>query len=234
MTGIIIALDEPSSEEALHLVDRLGPDGAFYKVGLELFTRAGPSVVEALAERGKRAFLDLKLHDIPRTVAGAIRAVAALNVELVTVHASGGRRMLEAARDAADGRVGVLAVTVLTSLSPSDMEVVWGREIVSVRDEVARLAELAAQVGLSGVVASVLEASWLRRSVGEEFLIVTPGIRPTGEDRADQRRVATPADAVEAGADYLVIGRPVTRAADPRAALEAVLAEVSAASPAKA
>jgi orotidine-5'-phosphate decarboxylase len=230
MTEIIIALDYSVRDEALALVDRLGPAGTFYKVGLELFTHAGPSVVEELSARGKRVFLDLKLHDIPNTVAGAVRAAAALDVDLLTVHGSGGRRMLEAARDAADGRLGILAVTVLTSLTPAEMESVWGREIVSVRDEVARLADLASDVGVSGVVASALETSWLRRAVREDFLIVTPGIRPAGGDRADQRRVATPADAVEAGADYLVIGRPITRAVDPRSALEAILAEIAAAS----
>ncbi len=229
MSEIIIALDYATQKSALELVDHLGPAGTFYKVGLELFTRAGPAVVEELSARGKRVFLDLKLHDIPTTVAGAVRGAAALGVELLTVHGSGGRRMLEAARDAADGRLSILAVTILTSLSPADMEAVWGHEIVSIRDEVARLADLASDVGVNGVVASVLEASWLRRAVPPEFLVVTPGIRPAGGDRADQKRVATPADAVKAGADYMVIGRSITRAADPQAALEAILAEIAAA-----
>jgi len=229
MTDIIIALDSPSADDALALVDRLGPAGSWYKVGLELFTRGGPGVVEELGRRDKRVFLDLKLHDIPNTVAGAVRAAAALDVELLTVHGSGGRRMLEAAREAANDAVKVLAVTVLTALSPSDLEATWGREIVSIRDEVGRLAALASDVGVDGVVASVLEASWLRGSVTEEFLLVTPGIRPAGEDRADQRRVATPTDAVKAGSDYLVIGRPITQAEDPGAALETIRAEVAAA-----
>ncbi len=229
MTDVIVALDSPSLETALEIVDRVGATGSWYKVGLELFSRAGPRVVEELAGRGKHVFLDLKLHDIPNTVAGAVRAAVALDVELLTVHGSGGRRMLEAARDAAEGRVKVLAVTLLTSLTPSEVESVWGREIVSIRDEVGRLAELASDVGMDGVVASVLEASWLRPGLEDGFLIVTPGIRPAGGDRGDQRRVATPTDAVKAGSDYLVIGRPVTRADDPGTVLEAIRAEIAAA-----
>ena len=227
MAGVIVALDHASQEEALALVDRLGGAGTFYKVGLELYTRAGPTVVHALRERGKRVFLDLKLHDIPNTVAGAVRAASALDVELLTVHVSGGASMLEAARDAADGGVRLLGVTVLTSLTATDVESVWGREIDSIRDEVGRLAELAHACGIDGVVASALEAGWIRRALGPERLIVTPGIRPAGADQGDQTRVATPASAVEAGADYLVVGRPVTQAADPAQALDALLAEVA-------
>ena len=226
MTGVIVALDHASQEDALALVDRLGGAGTFYKVGLELYTRAGPPVVAALRARGKRVFLDLKLHDIPNTVAGAVRAASALDVELLTVHASGGMSMLEAARDAAAGGVRLLGVTVLTSLTAAEVEGVWGREINSIRDEVARLADLAHRCGIDGVVASVLEAGWIRRALGPERLIVTPGIRPAGVDPGDQQRVATPASAVAAGADYLVVGRPVTQAADPALALEALVAEV--------
>ena len=227
MAGVIVALDQASQEEALTLVDRLGGAGTFYKVGLELYTRAGPPVVEALRARGKRVFLDLKLHDIPNTVAGAVRAATALDVELLTVHASGGASMLEAAQEAAAGGVRLLGVTVLTSLTAAEVEDVWGREINSIRDEVARLAELANRCGMAGVVASPLEAGWIRRALGPERLIVTPGIRPAGGDQGDQARVATPASAVAAGADYLVVGRPVTRAPDPALALEALLAEVA-------
>jgi len=227
VTDVIVALDGFALDEALAFVDRLDTASSWYKVGLELFTRAGPRVVEELSGRGKNVFLDLKLHDIPNTVAAAVRAAAALDVQLLTVHGVGGRAMLEAARDAADERTKVLAVTVLTSLTASDLETVWGREITSIRDEVARLAEMAEDVGVDGVVASVLEASWLRPAAGDDLLIVTPGIRPAGGDRGDQRRVATPTDAVEAGSDYLVIGRSVTRADDPLAALEAIRAEVA-------
>jgi len=230
MAEIILPLDHPSAEEALALVDLLGEPATFYKVGLELYTRCGPDVVRQLRARGKRVFLDLKLHDIPNTVAGAVRAAAALDVQLLTLHTSGGASMMEAARDAAEGRVKLLGVTVLTSLTAAEVEGVWGREITSIRDEVGRLAGLAHDSGMDGVVASALEAGWIRRSLEPPFLVVTPGIRPAGADRGDQKRVATPADAVTAGADYLVVGRPVTQADDPRAALAALQAEVDAAS----
>jgi len=229
MAELIVALDGMSAEEALALVDRVGEACGFYKVGLELYTRGGPDVVRALGERDRRVFLDLKLYDIPNTVAGAVRSAAGLDVELLTVHVAGGPRMLEAAREAAKERVKLVAVTLLTSLGASEVEVVWGREIDSVRDEVARLAELAREAGMDGLVASALEASWLRRSVPSDLLLVTPGIRPAGADREDQRRVATPAEAVAAGADYLVVGRPVTRAPDPRAAVLSLSEEIAAA-----
>ncbi len=226
MTRVILPLDVPSAAQALELVDRLGPRADFYKVGFELYTRAGPAVVEELVSRGKRVFLDLKLHDIPNTVVGAVAAASDLGVDLLTVHASGGPSMMDAAARARAGDLKLLAVTVLTSLSPDEMGTVWDREIRSVREEVGRLALLANGAGMDGVVASALEASWIRSQVGDDFLIVTPGIRPAGADRGDQNRVATPADAVAAGADYLVIGRPITQAPDPVAALESVLAEI--------
>ena len=226
MADVIVALDFPSADEALAIVGVLGEAGTFYKVGLELYTRTGPRVVEELTARGKRVFLDLKLHDIPNTVAGGVRAASELGVELLTVHTAGGEAMLDAAREAADG-TRLLGVTVLTSLTPNELEAVWGREIRSIRDEVGRLTELAVEHRLDGVVASALEASWIRNRVGSDFLVVTPGIRPAGTDRGDQSRVATPADAVEAGADYLVVGRAITRASEPPEALRAVLAEVA-------
>jgi orotidine-5'-phosphate decarboxylase len=229
MAELIVALDGMSAEEALALVDRVGDACAFYKVGLELYTRAGPDVVRALGERDRRVFLDLKLHDIPNTVAGAVRSAVGLDVELLTVHVAGGPRMLEAAREAAKERVKLVAVTLLTSLGASEVEAVWGREIDSVRDEVARLAELAREAGMDGLVASALEASWLRRTVPADLFLVTPGIRRAGADRGDQTRVATPAEAVAAGADYLVVGRPVTRAPDPRAAVLSLSEEIAAA-----
>lgn len=229
MAEVIVALDLPSSDDALRMVERLGDRCGFYKVGLELFTRAGPAVVEELIRRDKRVFLDLKLHDIPTTVAGAVGAASDLGVDLLTIHASGGAGMMEAAREAASGRVRLLGVTVLTSLKPDEMSAVWGRDIRSVREEVARLAELAVEAGCGGVVASALEASWIRGQLGEDLAIVTPGIRPAGADRGDQTRVATPADAVRAGSDYLVVGRPVTGADDPSAALDELLAEARAA-----
>ena len=226
MADIIVALDKPSAGEALAVVDRLGEEADFYKVGLELFTRSGPAVVEELKGRGKRVFLDLKLHDIPNTVARSVDAAGALGVEMLTVHAAGGHTMLSAAAGAAREGLRLLAVTVLTSLTPDEMGIVWSREIRSVRDEVGRLAELAHGSGIPGVVASAREASWIRRQLGEELLVVTPGIRPLGVDRGDQKRVATPADAVRAGSNALVIGRPVTEAEDPPAAFAAIVAEV--------
>jgi len=229
MSDVIVPLDYATTEEALALVDQLGEQGDFFKVGLELYTRSGHTVVGELIDRGKRVFLDLKLHDIPNTVAGAVRAASDLGVDLLTVHASGGPSMLEAARAARSGDVRLLAVTVLTSLSPDEMSTVWGRDIRSVREEVGRLAVMARDCRMDGVVASALEASWIRGQVGDDFLIVTPGIRPAGSDRGDQSRVATPSDAVRAGADYLVVGRPITQAEDPAAALALVLEEVQAA-----
>ena len=225
MAQVIVALDTPSAGEALSLVDRIGDPGDFYKVGLELYTRSGPAVVEKLISREKRVFLDLKLFDIPNTVAGAVRAASDLGVDLLTVHGAGGPTMLEAAGEAASSGLRLLAVTVLTSLTPDEMATVWDREIRSVREEVGRLAELARDSGIDGVVASALEASWIRSQLGDKTVIVTPGIRPAGADRGDQERVATPAEAVRAGADYLVVGRPVTQAEDPATALAAVLDE---------
>jgi orotidine-5'-phosphate decarboxylase len=226
MSRVIIPLDVPTQREALALVDRLGPRADFYKVGFELYTRSGPDVVRALVDMGKQVFLDIKLHDIPNTVGRAVTAASDLGVDLLTVHATGGPSMLEAAARARSGDLKLLAVTVLTSLSPDEMGTVWDREIRSVREEVGRLALMARDADMNGVVASALEASWLRGQLGEDFLIVTPGIRPAGADPGDQSRVATPADAVSAGADYLVIGRPITRADDPASALALVLTEI--------
>lgn len=226
MTEIIVALDKPSAGEALAIVEGLGDRAGFYKVGLELYTGAGPAIVEELVTREKRVFLDLKLHDIPNTVARAVHAASELGVDFLTVHAAGGTSMMEAARDAADNSLRLLAVTVLTSLTPDEMSTVWGREIRSVREEVGRLAELSWTMGIDGIVASALEASWIRAQLGERILIVTPAIRPKGADRGDQTRVATPADAVLAGSNYLVVGRPITDADDPRSAFSAILAEV--------
>lgn len=227
MARLILPLDFPSADEAFGMVDRLGERADFFKVGLELYTRSGPSVVQELKRRGKDVFLDLKLHDIPNTVAGGVRAASDLGVDLLTVHTAGGEAMLAAAAEAAWGGIRLLGVTILTSMSPATLEGVWGREIRSVRDEVGRLTDLALEQGMHGVVSSPLEASGIRRRVPESFLVVTPGIRPAGSDKGDQSRVATPADAVSAGADYLVVGRPITRAPDPRAALHAVLDEIA-------
>lgn len=227
MPEVIVALDAPSRSEALELVSLLGEDAESYKVGLELFSRAGPEVVRELAGRGKGIFLDLKLHDIPNTVAGAVRAAADLEVDMLTVHSTGGRAMLEAAVEASRDRVRLLGVTVLTSFAAADVEETWGRSLNSVREEVIRLAGLARDAGLHGVVASPLEAEPLRRRFGPDFLLATPGIRLAGDEAHDQSRVTTPGDATRAGADVLVVGRTVTGASDPREALRRVRAEVA-------
>ncbi len=225
---VIIALDFPSADEAVGFASRLSPTECRLKVGFELFVAAGPRLVSALVERGFDVFLDLKFHDIPNTVAGAVRVASALGVWMINVHASGGRRMMEAARDALpDGahRPKLVAVTVLTSLTGEDL-----REL-GIRDDpagqVQRLARLARSCGLDGVVCSAREAAPLRVAMGEDFLLVTPGIRPPGSASADQRRVVTARDAIRAGADYLVVGRPVTQAADPEAALRMLNAQAT-------
>lgn len=227
MAEIIVALDFASGDDAMSMVDRLGSEGGFYKVGLELYTRAGPDFVRSLTQMGRRVFLDLKLHDIPNTVVGGVRAAADLGVELLTVHCSGGRAMLEAAAEVAAGRLAVVGVTLLTSLTAEDVEAVWGRSGVNMGDEVLRLGALAKEAGLSGVVASGSEVARLKSELGVGFKVVTPGIRPRGGDIADQARVVTPAAAAASGSDYLVVGRPVTRAEDPAAALRAIREEAA-------
>lgn len=230
MKDLIIALDLPTADAAFSLVDRLGEPAPYYKVGAQLFTRAGPDLVQELKARGKRVFLDLKYHDIPYTVARAVESAAELGIDMLTVHASGGVSMMEAAREVAgvDGPL-LVGVTLLTSFSAAEVEAVWDKELISLREEVARLAGLAAEAGLDGVVASALEVEALKRQHGVHFLAVTPGIRPAGGAAGDQARVATPTEAVVSGADYLVIGRPIHAAADPKAALDSLLDEIAAA-----
>lgn len=230
---IITALDVPGRAEALDLAKRLGPEGGFVKVGLELFSAAGPAVVRDLQEQGRDIFLDLKYHDIPNTVAAAARVAAQLGASLCTVHASAGRSALTAAAQAlAESPVGpdgrrpaLLAITVLTSLSQDEMMEVRP-SADSLQESVERLARLAWDCGCDGLVCSAADLPRLREAVGPEPLVVTPGIRPAGADTGDQHRVATPAMAVRAGADFLVIGRPITRADDPAAALTAIAAEM--------
>ena len=226
----IIALDVPSRADAESLLDRLGPAADFVKVGLQLFTAEGPDVVRAMRGRGCRVFLDLKLHDIPNTVAHAVESAARLGADLLTVHASGGAAMLRAARDAAGergaGGIGLLGVTVLTSLSAEELAEAWGREGLRAEAEVERLAKLAAACGMDGVVASVREVPVIRRVAGEEFRILTPGIRLAGDAAGDQSRVATPGEAARLGSDYVVLGRSVTAAQDPAAALERAVREM--------
>ena len=227
---IITALDAPGPEEAAGLVRRLPVDNRRVKVGKELFTRAGPDMVRSLRDQGREVFLDLKFHDIPNTVAGACRGAAELGAWMVNVHASGGPRMLGAAREALEGyspRPLLIAVTVLTSMDADDLRAVGVAE--SPEDQVLRLARLARAAGLDGVVASPREVALLRRELGPDFLLVTPGIRPSGTGEDDQRRAATPGQAIADGADYLVVGRPVTRADDPEAAWAGIRDEVGAA-----
>ncbi len=218
MSELVVALDVPSQREALALADLLDDDVDFFKVGLELYTREGPGVVRALKGRGKRVFLDLKLFDIPNTVARAVTAARSLDVDLLTIHASGGRSMMEAAVESAADELSLLGVTVLTSLDKAEVAEVWGRTVAAVEPEVERLARLARDVGVPGVVASAREAARLRHALGPEALIVTPGIRLPENDAGDQVRVATPASAVRDGATHLVVGRPIREAGDPAAA----------------
>ncbi len=225
---IIVALDFPSERQALDLVARLEPRRCRLKIGKELFTRAGPSLVERLVGQGFDVFLDLKFHDIPNTTARACAAAAELGVWMLNVHALGGRAMLTAAREAveaASSRPLLLAVTVLTSLQADALHEVGLAG--SVPDNVVRLAGLAQDCGLDGVVCSAQEAADLRARCGEDFTLVTPGIRPAGSAAGDQRRVVTPAEAVRLGAHYLVIGRPITAAAEPLQAIEAVERELA-------
>ena len=230
MVQVIIALDVPTLDEAMGLVDSLGEGADFYKVGLELFTREGPSVIQALAGRNKRVFLDLKLHDIPNTVARAVGRARELDVDFLTLHATGGRPMMEAAAEAAGGGLTLLGVTVLTSMTASAIGGAWGRDVDSIEAEGVRLARLARASGVGGVVASVREAAPIKEAVDSDLVVVTPGIRLVGDDAHDQARVSTPAEALAAGADYLVIGRSVTRAPHPAEALARVHEELASAS----
>lgn len=224
---IIVSLDFDREQPALDLAGGLDPARCRVKVGKELFTRCGPGVVEKLRDRGFDVFLDLKFHDIPHTVARACAAAADLGVWMLNVHASGGSAMLRAAREAVDAAARkplLIAVTVLTSLSEQDLRDIG---VTSTADEqVLRLAALARDAGLDGVVCSAREAVQLRRACGAGFTLVTPGIRPAGAGSDDQKRIMTPAEAIRAGSDYLVIGRPVTRATDPLQALIAMEEEV--------
>jgi orotidine-5'-phosphate decarboxylase len=224
----IIALDVPDAASALALLDRLGPSADFVKVGLQLFTAEGPAIVRELRGRKLRVFLDLKLHDIPNTVAHAVKSAAALEVELLTVHASGGACMLRAAAEAAAGTaLTLLGVTVLTSLDERELAEAWGRDDLRMEDEVERLARLAERCGIHGVVASVRELPAVRRAA-PGLRVLTPGIRLAGDAPGDQSRTATPTEAARLGADYVILGRSVTAAADPRAALTLAVDELRA------
>lgn len=227
---VIVALDYPAAEPALQLLARLDPTACRVKIGKELFTRTGPALVEQVVGRGFSVFLDLKYHDIPNTVASACAAAADLGIWMLNVHASGGRQMMQAAADrlAQYGhRPWLIAVTILTSLGQQDIAEVGYSGTPA--ENVSRLAALADDSGLDGVVCSPLEVEALRAQRSRGFHLVTPGVRPSGVSVDDQKRVMTPGDAIRAGSSYLVVGRPITAADDPPAALAAINAEVEAA-----
>ena len=222
---LIVALDVPNAASAQNLVQKLGDSVFFYKVGLQLFTAEGPGLVRELVVSGRKVFLDLKLHDIPNTVTKAVAAATQLGVSMLTVHGSGGAAMLKAAVEAANRRLSLLAVTVLTSLTDKDLQETGFSS--GTLDQALRIAALARSCGCDAVVTSPREVAALRKMLGEGFGIVVPGVRPEGSERNDQERVATPAEAIAAGASHLVIGRPITGAADPVKAANAVLDEIA-------
>lgn len=221
---LIVALDVSNAREARDLVHQIGDQAGLYKVGLQLFTAEGPDFVRELVSSGRKVFLDLKLHDIPNTVGQAVRQAADLGASMLTIHGTGGMAMLKAATEVSAGRITLLAVTVLTSMNDEDLQQVGvaGR----VLDQALRIASLAQAAGFGGVVSSPREAAQLRRSLGEGFAIVTPGVRPAGSALNDQQRVATPGEAITSGATHVVVGRPITHAADPAEAARAIIGEI--------
>ena len=223
---LVVALDVPSEDEAIKLADRLGDTCQWFKVGMELYYAAGNSIIQKLRDRGFNIFLDLKLHDIPNTVAGAVRSATKAGASLLTIHASGGEAMMTAAAEAASapGSPRLLAVTVLTSMDANQLSGIG--ITASPAEQVFRLAKLAQRSGIDGMVCSPEEVAILRRETGPNTLLVIPGIRPAGSAIEDQKRIATPAQALRDGASLLVVGRPITRAADPAAAAQAILKEI--------
>jgi orotidine-5'-phosphate decarboxylase len=227
---LIVALDVPDAKSAARLVERLEGQCLWFKVGLELFVAAGPAVIDPLLNKGFSVFLDLKFHDIPNTVAGAVRSAAALGVQMMTLHAAGGPAMLTAAREAlenlsATSRPELLAVTMLTSMDKAQTEAIGlGR---SPAEQVEVLARMGMQAGIRGFVCSPQEVESLRSLTGPNGVLVVPGIRPAGTEIGDQRRIATPGEALRCGASYLVVGRPVTQAADPAESAAAILDEMA-------
>jgi len=224
---LIVALDVPNGTAAIDLVNRLDGACKWFKVGLELFVAAGPGIVERLRARGCSIFLDLKFHDIPNTVAGAVRSAAGLGVQMMTVHATGGPEMLKAAKGALDGIADppeLLAVTVLTSMNASQLKSIGVEN--SPAEQVSRLAEVGLDAGFRGFVCSPQEVTTLRARTGPEGVLVVPGIRPAGAETGDQQRIATPAEALRQGASFLVVGRPITQAADPARAVDGILLEM--------
>ena len=226
MDRLIVALDFPSADAAMDLVDRLQGTCRWFKVGMELYYAAGNPAIERLRDRGFQVFLDLKLHDIPNTVAGAVRSVAGTGASLLTIHAAGGSAMIQAAVEAAStpDSPRLLAVTVLTSMDGAQLAAVGVADAPAV--QVMRLARLAAAAGIDGLVCSAEEVAAVREAVGAGALLVVPGIRPAGATGDDQRRIATPATAIAGGASMLVVGRPITQAADPAVAAAAILDQI--------
>jgi len=230
---LIVALDMEEKDLALAMVGELGEAVNFYKIGSRLFTACGPDIVKEIKGAGKRVFLDLKFHDIPATVAGSVRAAVRIGVDMLTIHTSGGLEMMKMAVEASSEEAEKLAirrptligVTILTSLTSSELSRIFGYS-GEVESLVLKLAEMAKDAGLDGVVSSVWEAEAIRRAVGERFVIVTPGIRPQDSVIADQKRVATPRDALLAGSDFIVVGRPITKSPSPKEEAVAILEEL--------
>lgn len=221
---IIVALDVATNEEALKLASALAPHVGLFKIGLELYTAGGPGVVRAIPFLGPKIFLDLKLHDIPNTVARAVQSASSLNVEMLTVHLSGGPEMVRAAVSSRKGTMSILGVTVLTSTNEQTLRQIGISETID--KQVLRLAKLGVENGIDGLVASPHEIKPLRAEFGDKIKIITPGIRPSWSEPGDQKRFMTPREAIEAGADYLVIGRPITAHPNPAEAVAKIMAEL--------
>jgi orotidine-5'-phosphate decarboxylase len=222
---IIVALDVSTAKAARHLVEQLRHDISFFKIGLQLYTAAGPDIVRQVIATGARVFLDLKLHDIPNTVAGAVESANELGVQMLTIHLSGGQAMVRAAVSARKKNLSLLGVTVLTSIDEPALQEVGVSD--NIQHHVARLATIGAAAGIDGLVASPKEVKFLREKFGPQMKLVVPGIRPAGAEAADQKRVMSPREALEAGANYLVIGRPIIAHSNPRAAVAQICDEIA-------
>jgi len=230
---LIVPLDVPTMDEAKKLLDKLGNVVKFYKIGCTLFTSAGPEAVKEVKKRGFKVFLDLKYFDIPSVVANAVEALVKLKVDMFTIHALGGFELMEAVVKVISKekyKPIVLAVTVLTSINEAFLRDVLGTSDVTIEEEVGRLAELARSAGLNGVVASAFEIERIKKICGDDFIVLTPGIRPLGAEMFDQKRVLTPGKAIEKGADYLVIGRPIIRSNEPEKVAKNIIEEIKTAS----
>jgi orotidine-5'-phosphate decarboxylase len=222
---IIVALDVPTKTEALELVEKLRGQISFFKIGLQLYTGEGPEIVRSVSSTGSKVFLDLKLHDIPNTVARAVESVERLGVQMLTIHLSGGSEMIRAAIAARANNTLLLGVTVLTSSTEETLREIGVQDKVD--DQVLRLAKLGVDAGIDGIVTSPHEIKPIRREFGDKIKIIVPGIRPSGAEANDQKRTMTPRDALEAGADYLVVGRPITACRNPNEAVAQILEEMS-------